>query len=239
MVGVWLQPRSAEHRFPGLGINARWFLGLAAVDHDLRGRVVSKMRCIDDQLPDRSDERESKQHDVVAGVSPPTGLPALAHRPRSIRANQPRGRGVELIAACHHGTAVPLTGQVNRDPVELSRVGHNSAVDPQSGHAPIGKDRQPDVRKAPGVGDREYVLVISAERRAGNDLHPACLRLVELAGTRVALVTTRLDHAGLGEVAGEEAGVDVDRRDQARTPKADQRPVVPGLAPAARLPSVH
>src|SRR5437868_14337915 len=80
--------------------------------------------------------------------------------------------------------------------------------------------------------------MIAAESRTRDDLRPAALGIDQLAGTWVALLATRLHQARLREVAGEVARVDGDRRDRAGSPKANQRPVVSGLAPAASLPSV-
>src|ERR1700736_6794413 len=113
---------------------------------------------IDNQLPRVTDEGESKQHEIVPLISPPTSLPSLAHRPRQIRTVEDRGRSVELVAAGHRGAAVPLTGKVDRDPIEMARVGDDPTVDAQSCHSPIWKDCQPDVGKAPRVGDPKDVV---------------------------------------------------------------------------------
>src|SRR5438094_7864877 len=129
MVGIGLEARSAEHRAPRLRVSGRWFLARAAINCDLAGRVVPKMRGVDDQLPGISDEGETKNHEVMSRVASPTGLPALPHRPGLVGAIQLRSRGVEVIAACHHRTAVPLTGEVNRECIELAGVGNHPTVD--------------------------------------------------------------------------------------------------------------
>src|SRR3989442_1469475 len=140
MVGIGLQARSAQHRFPGCCINARRILALAAVDHDFRGGVVSKVRRVDDQLPGKSDEPKPKHHRVVSCVSSPTGLPAFAHRSRAVRANEQPGRGVEVIAAGHYSAAIPLAREVYRESIDLARVWDDLTVDPQPGDSPIGED---------------------------------------------------------------------------------------------------
>src|SRR3989442_3837749 len=140
MVGIGLQARSAQHRSPGCCINALRILALAAVDHDFRGGVVSKMRRVDDQLPGKSDEPKPKHHKVVSCVSSTPGLPAFAHRSRAVRANEEPGRGVEVVAAGHYSAAVPLAREVYRKCIDLARGRDDLTVDPESGDSPIGKD---------------------------------------------------------------------------------------------------
>src|SRR2546423_1162535 len=100
----------------------------------------------------------------MARVSSPTGLPAFAHRPGAVRPIELAGRGVEVITARHHRTAVSLTDEVDRESIELPGVGNHPTVDPQTRHSAVRKSRQPDVRESPRVGDGKDVLLIAAER---------------------------------------------------------------------------
>jgi hypothetical protein len=88
------------------------------------------------------------------------------------------------------------------------------------------------------VGDREEVAAVPGQFLAGDDQLPAGRGMAQLVGARVAFVAARLEADGLRVVSGEEAGVDVDRGDDARGAQPDQDPVVARRAAAPGLPAV-
>ena len=87
------------------------------------------------------------------------------------------------------------------------------------------------------VWQLEAVCRIPLERRAGEDLRPGGGE--QLFRGRVAVDGAGVERAGLGVVAAEVGGVDDDAARHAGQAEADDRPVVPRLAAAPRLPAVH
>ncbi len=85
--------------------------------------------------------------------------------------------------------------------------------------------------------DREDVLTVAAQRRAGQDLDPS--GSLELARVGIDRCRARLERARLGIVAAEERGVDDHAAHDPRGAQAQDAPVVARFAPAPGLPAVH
>src|SRR5215469_16604638 len=175
---------------------------------------------------------------IVIRVAPAPGFPSLPHRSRLVWPDEHPGRGVEGVAARHHLPTAQRADKIDGDAVEQSGVRYGVAEDPQPRHPAIRKDRQAHVSEAMRLGGGKGVVLVAPQARAGDDLDPVGVRVVELLRSRIAFSPARLDPAEFRVVAGEEARVDVDRRDRPRRAEPDERPVMSRLAAAPGLPAV-
>ncbi len=192
--------------------------------------------------------RGQRDPDPVVGlVAAPPGLPAVAHDGGPAGRVQVVRRGVVPVGGGLGDAAVLLRGQVEGQPGEVPRVGQHLAVHPQPGDAAVRPDVQPDVRVPGGVGDREGVRGVAAQRGPRHQVGP--LGGQHLLGRGVPGHRRALYGRRLRVVAGEVRGVHHHAAHHARRAEPDDRPVVvlvvgvrlPGAdaAPAAGLPAVH
>ena len=84
------------------------------------------------------------------------------------------GRGVEVVAAGHHGATVAWLARSTVSAVKPARIGDDLAEHAEPGDAAVGEDGQPEVGEPAAVGDREDVVAVPGQRRPGDDLVPAC-----------------------------------------------------------------
>ncbi len=166
-------------------------------------------------------------------VSQPS--PMLSASPRQ---DQVVPRSEEHVAAGDDHAAVLGRGEIDvTAQAETRPIRQDVAVDAQPRHAAVGKDAQPQVRRATATLDGKDVVRIAGQRGPRQNLRPLGAR--HIVGRRHAWNVTRLERAGFGIVPLEVGRLDVHDARDSRSAEADDAPVVAGLPAAARFPPVH
>ena len=240
--GVRRERAARQDRLPGLrGLRHRKGDGVGRVEPLERtalGRVPLEVGRVHLDAVDRPSPRQFHDRPVVARPATAPRFPAVVHSPGRTRQDQVVAVSEEHVARRQHHPAVLERGQVEIAAArEAFQVGEDYPVNAQARDTAVGKDVQPDVRRAAPAADLEGVLAVSAQCRPRQNLFPAGGR--ERLRRGVARQLARLERAGVRVVALEVARVDDDAVDRAGKAQADQAPVVSRRAPAPRLPAVH
>ena len=199
-------------------------------------RVVAfEVQGVDDDAFDFARGAQRDDDPVVARRAAAGGFPTVAHVDAATRVEDVAHATEMLIGAGQCAAAIECRGQVellvvaNRAPVAV-----RNAVHAQTGDAAVRVDIEAQVADRLVERDLVVVMAVALQLYRRKDFSP-------LGGVvRVAFgEEAGFQRGGGREVAGEEAGVDVDALDRAGDAEANDRVVVAFEALAARLPAVH
>src|SRR5688572_16956097 len=179
----------------------------------------------------------------MAGAAPPLRFPAVTHVLRASGHDDVVLRAEVHVARAENQPAVTDVGEIDRPArTDQARPVHDRIAEhAQARDAAVGKDVEPNVAPRPGLGFvyREIVVRIAGERHLREDRRPRLtFDTCQPPGHRARLVDS-VDGTMRGVIAREETRIDLDAADAAADPKLEDAPVVPGTAPAPRLPAVH